>query len=414
MASITYGGKLLMKSEKNNINPKDDYMDDYDSYPFEEPKVYLDGTCETYHPQYSFSWGDDSVVLVRDTTVIEYTKSSFTELLAKDKDGNIIWVDGRGAPYSNCWDGEYLGDTRAGQEFKVTLYDIKTSQKKRYKMVLDETSEFESWDYRRLADFVDEDTLGSHLIIKEGVLKQYFGSDKNLVIPDSVTKIDLEQFADKHQLESITIPKTLIIFPSNIPKYWKTNSIEVDEANPKYYSKDGCLIDKETNTLVWCYSGNVIPNDGSIKKIGTNAFMNREDIKSILIPNGVEEIECGAFQECINLEEIIIPESVIKIGQSAFYNCKKLIEIELPPSLTVIDSFVFGCCFNLLSVHIPDSLTTIESGAFTGCDKLKGIALPEDCLEESKNYCGGQLIKGNDGWNIIERPVTQNFGGFMF
>ena len=414
MSSITYGGKLLMKSEKNNINPKDDYMDDYDSYPFEEPKVYLDGTCETYHPQYSFSWGDDSVVLVRDTTVIEYTKSSFTELLAKDKDGNIIWVDGRGAPYSNCWDGEYLGDTRAGQEFKVTLYDIKTSQKKRYKMVLDETTEFESWDYRRLADFVDEDTLGSHLIIKEGVLKQYFGSDKNLVIPDSVTKIDLEQFADKHQLESITIPKTLIIFPSNIPKYWKTNRIEVDEANPKYYSKDGCLIDKETDTLVWCYSGNVIPNDISIKKIGTNAFMNREDIKSILIPNGVEEIECGAFQECINLEEIIIPESVIKIGQSAFYNCKKLIEIELPPSLTVIDSFVFGSCFNLLSVHIPDSLTTIECGAFAGCNKLKEIALPEDCLEESKNYCGGQLIKGNDGWNIIERPVTRNFGGFKF
>ena len=414
MASITYVGKLIMKVDENNKNLNNGYDEFFENYPFEEPKVYLDGTCETYHPQHSFSWGDDSVVLVRDTTVVEYTKSSFTELLAKDKDGNIIWVDGRRAPYSNCWDGEYLGDTRAGQEFKVTLYDIKTSQKKRYKMVLDKTSEFESWDYHRLADFVDEDTLGSHLIIKEGVLKQYFGSDKNLVIPDSVTKIDLEQFADKHQLESITIPKTLIIFPSNIPKYWKTKRIEVDEANPKYYSKDGCLIDKETDTLVWCYTGSVIPNDGSIRKIGTNAFMNREDIKSILIPNGVEEIECGAFQECINLEEIIIPESVIKIGQSAFYNCKKLIEIELPPSLTVIDSFVFGCCFNLLSVHIPDSLTTIESGAFIGCDKLKEIALPEDCLEESKNYCGGQLIKGNDGWNIIERPVTRNFGGFKF
>ena len=146
MASITYGGKLLMKAEKNIINPEDDYMDDYESYPFEEPKVYLDGTRETYYPQYSFSWGDDSVVLVRDTTVIEYTKSSFTELLAKDKDGNIIWVDGRSAPYSDCWDGEYLDETRAGQEFKVTLYDIKTSQKKRYKMVLDETTEFESWD----------------------------------------------------------------------------------------------------------------------------------------------------------------------------------------------------------------------------------------------------------------------------
>ena len=63
MASITYGGKLLMKAEKNIINPEDDYMDDYESYPFEEPKVYLDGTRETYYPQYSFSWGDDSVVL---------------------------------------------------------------------------------------------------------------------------------------------------------------------------------------------------------------------------------------------------------------------------------------------------------------------------------------------------------------
>jgi hypothetical protein len=216
MSSITYGGKLLMKAENDNKNLNDDYEDIFDRYPFKEPKVYLDGTCETYHPQYSFSWGDDSVVLVRDTSVVEYTKTSFTELLAKDKDGNIIWVDGRGAPYSNCWDGEYLGDTRAGQEFKVTLYDIKTSQKKRYKMVLDETSEFESWDYRRLADFVDEDTLGSHLIIKEGVLKQYFGSDKNLVIPDSVTKIDLEQFADQQQLESITIPKSVTAIESDV------------------------------------------------------------------------------------------------------------------------------------------------------------------------------------------------------
>ena len=413
MASITYGGKLLMKPEKTNINLKDDYMDDYTSYPFNEPKVYLDGACETYHPQLSFSWSDDSVVLVRDTSVVEYTKSSFTELLAKDKDGNIIWVDGRRAPYSNCWNGEYLGETRAGQEFSVTFYDIKTLQKKRYKMVLDETTEFESWDYRRLANFVDADTLDSHLIIKDGILKQYFGSNKNLVIPDSVTKIDLEQFADQQQLESITIPKTLIYFPSNIPKFWKANRVEVDEANPKYYSKNGCLIDKETDTLVWCYSGNVIPNDISIKKIGTNAFMNREDISSIVIPDGIEEIEDGAFKNCITLEKIIIPKSVIKIGLGAFYNCKKLIEIKLPPSLTVINSFVFGSCSNLLSVHIPDSLTTIESGAFAECNKLKEIELPEDCLEEAKHTYGRQLIKENNEWSVNKQKAP-TFTYFLF
>ena len=126
MSSTIYGGKLLMKPEQTNKNPKDDYMDYITSYPFEEPKVYLDGTCEEYYPQVRFSWGDDSVVLVRGTNVVEYTKSNFAELLAKDKDGNVIWVDGRTAPYEGCWDGEYLDETRGGQEFSVTLYDIET------------------------------------------------------------------------------------------------------------------------------------------------------------------------------------------------------------------------------------------------------------------------------------------------
>ena len=408
MASINNDEHIVMKADLGNEYPNEDY-------PFYPPQLYYNRHQEeSYYPTRVILDSESVVVIGDDMNIVEYTEFNYKERLPKDDIGGLILADEIMDPYTDCFVEKYLDETRYVKEFAVTLYDIETSQKKRYKMVLDETTEFNTSDYRRLSNFVDANSLGNHMQINDGVLCDYFGSDTNLVIPDSVTKIDLEQFADKHQLESITIPKTLINFPCNIPKFWKTNRIEVDDANPKYYSKDGCLIDKETNTLVWCYTGSVIPNDGSIRKIGTNAFMNREDIKSILIPNGVEEIECDAFQECINLEEIIIPESVIKIGQSAFYNCKKLIEIELPPSLTVIDSFVFGCCFNLLSVHIPDSLTTIESGAFTGCDKLKGIALPEDCLEESKNYCGGQLIKGNDGWNIIERPVTRNFGGFMF
>ena len=408
MASINNDEHILMKADLGNEYPNEDY-------PFYPPQIYYDRHQEeSYYPTSVISDSESVVVIGDDMNIVEYTEFNYQERLPKDEIGGLILADGIMAPYTDCFVEKYLDEIRYVKEFAVTLYDIETLQKKRYKMVLDETTKFDSKDYRRLSNFVDKRFLGSHMQINDGILCDYFGSDTNLVIPDYVTKIDLNTFTERQQFESITIPKTLINFSCNILICWKVNHIEVDEANPKYYSKDGCLIDKETDTLVWCYSGNIIPDDVSIKKIGANAFMNREDIKSIIIPDGVEEIEDSAFKNCITLEKIIIPKSVIKIGRGAFYNCKKLIEIKLPQSLTAIDSFVFAGCSNLLSVQMPDSLTTIECGAFARCNKLKEIELPGDCLEEGKNFFGGQLIKGNNGWNIIEHPVTRNFGGFVF
>ena len=226
MSSITYGGKLLMKAEDDNKTLKNNYDDCFDSYPFEVPKVYLDGTCEDYMPQVCFSWSDDSVVLVRGNRVIKYTQSNFAELLAKDKDGNIIWMDGRSAPYSNCWDGEYLNEVRGGKEFTVTEYDIGTAQKRRYKMVLDETTEFESWDYLQLSDFVDADTLGSYFGIKEGILHSYIGKDKDLIIPEEVTELGWNVLTKSQEFESITIPKSLIKIPDSFIERCKTKTIK--------------------------------------------------------------------------------------------------------------------------------------------------------------------------------------------
>ena len=50
MASITYGRKLLMKVDENNKNLNNGYDDFFENYPFREPKVYLDRTCESYNP----------------------------------------------------------------------------------------------------------------------------------------------------------------------------------------------------------------------------------------------------------------------------------------------------------------------------------------------------------------------------
>lgn len=156
MSSISYGGSVLLKAE---IEERSEYSMGLDEYPFAIPKVYLDGYGEEYYPQTLFSWADDSIVLIRDKKVVRCTHSKFVELLAKDEDGNIVWMDGRNAPYSGCWDGEYLDEHRNASEYTIEEYNLETKEKKKYKMVLMETSQMNSRDCFHLRGLVDDEDL---------------------------------------------------------------------------------------------------------------------------------------------------------------------------------------------------------------------------------------------------------------
>lgn len=434
MASTFLSGSLLMKAEQNDENIMEDEMGFPDGYPFAVPKVYLDGMCEAYYPQVSFSWDRDSVVLVRDKKVIEYAKWGFAELKAKDKDGNIIWVDGRSAPYAGTWDGEYLDETRGGKEYTITEYDIETAQKTKYKVILDETTAMDVRDYDGLSEYVDEETLGSRFFIKDGILQHYFGNDKEFIIPEHVNELGPAVLPRLYEFDRVWIPKTLVSISPSFITMCKTKRVEVDPENPKYYTKNGCLIDRETKTLVWAYDGKTIPNDGSVEIIGASAFYSRKDLEDIVIPDTITEIGFGAFSECLNLTKVEIPDSVIEIGgfafneclnltkveipdsvieigSYAFYECEKLTEIKLPSLLTMIENHTFSRCRNLARVQIPDSLRTIESTAFSYCSSLKEIDLPEDCVEEVKNRGDKRIIKKNDEWCMVE-PEKPDFKVF--
>ena len=413
MSSIYYGGKICMQAVDVNENRSDNFDDYMDKYPYRVPKIYLEGMREDYFPQVPFSWGNDSIISARSKRVVEYTQADFAELLAKDEDGNIVWVDGRSAPYEGCWNGEYLDEVRGAYEFRVTLYDLEMSEKKQFKMVLDKTSELSVADYHRLSEFVDADVLGSHMEINDGVLNDYFGNDEHLVIPDSVTTIGGYAFRRQQEFKSISIPKTVSHITSNMFGNCKVERVEIDKDHPKYYCEDGCLIDKETNTLVWCYSGCNIPDNVTIQQIAPYAFAYRQDIVNIVIPNGVDEIGAFAFAGCDNIESITIPKSVTNIGVGAFSGCKKLVQVQLPTFLTTIKVSTFRDCIRLTNVHLPDSLQTIEREAFYGCDRLENIDLPEDCLESVRKHWGQKIIKENDRWIYVE-PDKKGFEGFSF
>ncbi len=50
----------------------------------------------------------------------------------------------------------------------------------------------------------------------------------------------------------------------------------------------------------------------------------RDDIKAVVIEEGVTHIGAQCFQFCTNLKSVTIPSSVESIGAAAFYRCQKL------------------------------------------------------------------------------------------
>ena len=413
MASICYGGSVRMKPEieKEDFDPMFD-----EGYPHPMPKVYLEGWGEVYNPQYRFNWDDDSVVVVRDKRVMKYTRSTFVELLAKNEEGEIVWMDGRCAPYSNCWEGEYLNEERGACEYTIEEYNLETLTKRKCKVVLDEETEFDIRDYRSLSDFVDADKLSSHFEIDDGVLSEYIGHDKDLIIPEGVIELGCRALGYKREFNSITIPSTLVKIYHTPLEFCKVKEINVAEDNPKYYTKDGCLIDKETGTLVWAYATNTIPCDNTIHKIGPYAFYGRKDLERIEIPDNIAEVGSYAFLHCSNLKTVTFFNANCTIGAGCFSNCTLLSMVKLPELLSEICNYTFAECKALETLDIPDAVKRVERDAW-GCGKcedLKKINISDDLIASLKEDTYTRLVRNEGEWEIEMLPNPWAFEGFTF
>ena len=118
----------------------------------------------------------------------------------------------------------------------------------------------------------------------------------------------------------------------------------------------------------------VVIEDG-VTSIGNYAFLNCTSLISITIPDSVTSIGYEAFRGCKSLPSITIPDSVTSIGKNAFQYCDKLTNITMPYGVTSIGNFAFQYCSSLTSITLPDSVTSIGAYAFSSCSNLKTISL---------------------------------------
>ena len=81
----------------------------------------------------------------------------------------------------------------------------------------------------------------------------------------------------------------------------------------------------------------------------------RDNIKKVIIGNGVTSIAYGAFMLCTNLSDVSIPDSVAFIDKQAFYDCDSLTSITIPASVTDMGVNVFGGCDKLTEISVDDN-----------------------------------------------------------
>jgi hypothetical protein len=96
----------------------------------------------------------------------------------------------------------------------------------------------------------------------------------------------------------------------------------------------------------------------------------RDDLKNLVIQDGVTAIGQNAFAYCSGLTgALTIPNSVTAIGQNAFVYCTGLTgALTIPNSLNTNGRSAFAGCTGLTgALTIPNSVTSIGSNAFYGC-----------------------------------------------
>ena len=113
----------------------------------------------------------------------------------------------------------------------------------------------------------------------------------------------------------------------------------------------------------------------SIYLIGTNSPWNaeRQQIKKVVIENGVTSIGNLAFLDCTNLADLSIGTTVENIGYLAFMECSISL-VDLPDGVKKIGqkAFADGTVKYLV---IPESVTDIDYGAFGWNNELTEVSV---------------------------------------
>ncbi|MBR4731250.1 MAG: leucine-rich repeat protein, partial [Lachnospiraceae bacterium] len=100
-------------------------------------------------------------------------------------------------------------------------------------------------------------------------------------------------------------------------------------------------------------------------------FKNNDQIKKVIMQDGIFGIEKNAFENCVNLEEVILPDGLNYVKEGGFMGCAYLRSVTVPSELQELGAKAFyGCAIE--TFDLPQNLKKMGSYVFQGCPGFAG------------------------------------------
>jgi len=188
-------------------------------------------------------------------------------------------------------------------------------------------------------------------------------------VPNGVAVIGNNAFKNNKSIKSITIPKsTKSIGTDAFLGCGGLETIIIAADNPVYRFVDNMLLNKSTNSVIFCIGGIETVNipDG-VTAIGDAAFSGHSSLKSAILPNSVASIGKNAFNNS-GITSIVFPDNLVSIGDFAFSGCKNLTSVKIkkpnPPQASAYTFYMLNAA--ACTLYVPQGSAYITTSGWNG------------------------------------------------
>lgn len=124
--------------------------------------------------------------------------------------------------------------------------------------------------------------------------------------------------------------------------------------------------------------------------------------ETLEISDHITAISGGAFSDCTNLKSVSIPNGVEEIDSFTFYNCTNLTEINFTENIKLIEGYAFSKCKNLVNIGLPDSVEEIDKTAFNGSENIL-VTYKNNTYDYAHIEALYELLPYNINRNLMDR-----------